>query len=144
MLSACGAGSCLPAALLVQAGGGWSSPADKRTALSAAGLWFLDSCQPQAGASSGVPACRPLHWRLPQAEAAHYSFPRAELGLVHGGEPVAAEAARVGVSGMQVEQHLDLIKDEDCWLLSDPHPIVSASESWIAWQRHHNANRPDA
>jgi hypothetical protein len=93
--------------------------AKKEAVLRAAGFWFMDSegpagCQPQPGASSGVAACRPLHWRLPQAEAAHYSCPREELGLVHGGEPAAAAAARAGVSGKQAEQLFDLVKDKTC------------------------------
>lgn len=87
---------------------------NKEAVLRAAGFWFLDSCQPQGGASSGVPACRPLHWRLPQAEAAHYSCPRTQLGLVHGGEPAAAATARAGVTGEQAEQLFDLVNDKTC------------------------------
>ena len=43
-------------------------------------------CEPKQGAASGVPACRPLQWRLPQTEVPHYACPLAgSLALVHGG-----------------------------------------------------------
>lgn len=63
--------------------------AQKEAVLRTAGFWFVDSeqgCEPKQGAASGVPACRPLQWRLPQTEVPHYACPLAgSLALVHGG-----------------------------------------------------------
>ena len=65
-------------------------------------------CEPQQGAASGVPACRPLQWRLPQTEAPHYACPLAgSLALVHGGEPPAAAALKAGASSAEASKLLD-------------------------------------
>ena len=74
----------------------------------------LAGCRAHPRATSGVPACRPLSWRQPDAEAHHYSCPTFELGLVHGGEPAAAAAARAGVRGKAAEQLFDLLRDKTC------------------------------
>lgn len=61
-----------------------------------------------------MPACRPLHWRQPGAEAAHYSCRTYELGLVHGAMPVAARALRDGASGEEAQRLLRLSADKEC------------------------------
>ncbi|PRW56763.1 hypothetical protein C2E21_4548 [Chlorella sorokiniana] len=77
----------------------WGAAA-KEGILREAGFWFMDSergCVAEPGAASSVPACRPLHWRQPDAEAAHYSCPSFGLGLVHGRLPLLRTLfARVG------------------------------------------------
>ena len=60
----------------------------------------LPGCPPQEGSTSGVPSCRPLRWRVAQAEAALSACPagvEARRALVHGGEPAALAALRSGV-----------------------------------------------
>lgn len=89
----------------------------KQSVLRAAGFWFVDDekgCKPQPGSASGVPACQPLRWRLPQTEAGHYRCRSFDLGLVHGGEPAAGAVARAGVRGKAAEELFDLIKDKKC------------------------------
>ena len=71
-------------------------------------------CPAQPGAASGAPACRPLHWRQPGAEAAHYSCPSFGLGLVHGRLPAAAQALRDGASGEEAQRLLQLSADKEC------------------------------
>ena len=71
-------------------------------------------CAAQKGSASGVPACRPLHWRLPATEAAHYSCHSFELGLTHGGEPAAVAALRAGATGQEAEQLLEFAHDSAC------------------------------
>lgn len=51
-------------------------------------------CEEKLDAASKVPACKPLRWRLPSAEAAHFGCPAYDLGLVHGGEPAALQELR--------------------------------------------------
>jgi len=75
-------------------------------------LLCLAGCKPQAGAASKVRACHPLQWRLPQTEAALYSCPSFDLGLVHGGEPSAAAALRAGASKEEAERLLPA--GDDC------------------------------
>ena len=52
-------------------------------------------CAALPGAASQVPACRPLRWRVPSAEAMFYSCSHYTLGLRHerAALPRAAEAA---------------------------------------------------
>lgn len=71
-------------------------------------------CSVQPGAVSGVPACRPLHWRQPDVEAAHYSCPSFGLGLVHGRLSAAAQALRDGASGEEAKRLLRLSADKTC------------------------------
>ncbi|KAI3425701.1 hypothetical protein D9Q98_007677 [Chlorella vulgaris] len=84
----------------------------KQDSLRQAGFWLLDNnsssssgtagagnvqgCPPQLGTDSQMPACQPLVWRLPEAEAEHTSCPSYGLGLMHGGDPPAASALRGG------------------------------------------------
>lgn len=77
-------------------------------------------CRPALGAASGVPACRPLHWRQPGAEAAHYTCPAWQLGLVHGAEPPAAAALRAGVSAAEAQRLLTLSADKECNGMREP------------------------
>lgn len=79
-----------------------------------AALPWCAGCKPQPGSASGVPACQPLRWRLPQTEAGHYRCRSFDLGLVHGGEPAAGAVARAGVRGKAAEELFDLIKDKKC------------------------------
>ncbi|KAL4447611.1 hypothetical protein ABPG75_004830 [Micractinium tetrahymenae] len=86
-----------------------SGAAAKERLLRLQGFWFMDSeqgCAPQRGAASGVPACVPLQWRLPQAEAAFTSCPVYGLGLVHGGEPAVLAMLRAGATDEEVQQLL--------------------------------------
>ena len=71
-------------------------------------------CAAQEGSVSGVPACLPLHWRLPATEAAHYSCHSFELGLTHGGEPAAVAALQAGATGEEAEQLLEFAHDSAC------------------------------
>lgn len=71
------------------------------------------------GAASGVPACRPQHWRNPAAEAAHYSCRAYDLGLTHGAMPVAARALRDGQGPEEAQRLLRLSADKECNGLKD-------------------------
>ncbi|KAL4430877.1 hypothetical protein ABPG75_006133 [Micractinium tetrahymenae] len=69
----------------------------KEAAMRAAGFWFLDSeqgCAPHDGAASQVPACLPLHWRLPRSELPHYSCPVPALAWVQRQPPAAVATIR--------------------------------------------------
>lgn len=86
-----------------------AGPASKERLLRLQGFWFMDSeqgCAAQRGAASGVPACQPLQWRLPQAEAAFTTCPTYGLGLVHGGEPAALARLRAGAADGEVQELL--------------------------------------
>jgi hypothetical protein len=100
-------------------------PSHKAHVLKAIGFWFMDdtdggegseggSCPPQPGAASGVPSCRPRQWRLPQTEVAHYSCPSFQLGLMHGGEPLASAALREGVEGEEALALFSQSSDSHC------------------------------
>ena len=71
-------------------------------------------CLPQRGAASGVPACRPLHWRVPDTERRHYSCPSYGLGLVHGELPPAIQALRAGASADEARALLVASTDKEC------------------------------
>ncbi|KAL4860227.1 hypothetical protein ACK3TF_000413 [Chlorella vulgaris] len=87
----------------------------KQSALRNVGFWFMDSeqgCAPMNGATSGVTACRPLQWRVPQTEAPHYTCPHPNaLGLVYGAEPAAVTALRRGITAEEEARLLD----DDRW-----------------------------
>lgn len=71
-------------------------------------------CQPQPGAASQVPACRPLHWQVPDAEARLYSCPSYGLGLVHGEAPPAIRQLRAGASADEARALLAASSDKEC------------------------------
>lgn len=81
------------------------------------GFWFMDNdqgCKPQPGSASQVPACRPLHWRLPDAESKLYSCPSFGLGLVHGDVPPAVKALQAGASAEVARALLKASADKEC------------------------------
>lgn len=91
--------------------------AQKRSIFKEVGMWFMDDeagCQPQPGAASQVPACRPLHWQVPDAEARLYSCPSYGLGLVHGEAPPAIRQLRAGASADEARALLAASSDKEC------------------------------
>ncbi|PSC72584.1 hypothetical protein C2E20_4222 [Micractinium conductrix] len=94
-----------------------SGAANKEAIFKSIGYWFMDNekgCLPQRGAASGVPACRPLHWRVPDTERRHYSCPSYGLGLVHGELPPAIQALRAGASADEARALLVASTDKEC------------------------------
>ncbi len=77
-------------------------------------LGVCAGCQPQPGAASQVPACRPLHWQVPDAEARLYSCPSYGLGLVHGEVPPAIRQLRAGASPDKARALLTASSDKEC------------------------------